>query len=211
MQMNVPRPESPERREPLRGGSRLGKPPQPVGEILRESDLNAAHALDSAYERELLAPVPEHPGRLERRHHACRAGEHRRKRRNGLVEARLDLDLARDVGVAEVGYHRAPDEEVGPDTLARDPGARLREMPRRRSLEPGHGAHHRHRQLDRAEPGERAVHARERRAQARREPEVWRTGVQVSIVRPATFPRPTHARELSDKSNGLYWAPYGGE
>src|SRR6266545_194184 len=108
---------------------------------------------------------------FERRHHARRAGEHGRKRRNGPVQARVDLNFARDIRVAEVGNHRAPDEEIGPDSFAHAP-PRAREGSCGYGLEPGHRAHHRHRELDGAEPGERPVHPRKRCAQARGELDV---------------------------------------
>ena len=155
VQADVAHPQFPEQAKALRYRARLRKAPQPVGKILREPDLHAAHALHAADEGELLAAVPEHPCRLESRDHARRAGEHSGKRRDGLIQARLDLHLARDVRIAEVRNHRPPDDQV-----------RLHRGPR-----PGHRPHDRQRELHCIEPGERAVHARERRAQAGGEPE----------------------------------------
>src|SRR5712691_1387010 len=171
MQADIARPEGLERRKALDDRARLRKAPQPVGEILREPDLHAAHAFHPADQSELPAPAPQNRGRFERRPHARRAGEHGRKRRNGPVQARLDLNFARDIRVAEVGNHRAPDEEIGPDSFAHAP-PRTREGSCGYGLEPGHRAHHRHRELDGAEPGERPVHPRKRCAQARGEPDV---------------------------------------
>ena len=155
VQSDVARPEVLEQGEALRRRTRLRKAPQPVGEILRKPDLHAAHALHAPDEGELLAAVPEHSRRLEGRDHARRAGEHRGKCRDGLIQARLDLHLARDVRVAEVGNHRSPDDEV-----------RFRG-----GLRSGHRPHDRQRELDCIEPRKRAVHAGERRAQAGGQPD----------------------------------------
>src|SRR2546430_466230 len=83
------------------------------------------------------------------------AGEHGGTRGGGLIQARLDLHLARDVRVAEVGNHRSPDDEV-----------RLRG-----GLRSGHRPDDRQRELDRIEARKRAVHAGERRAQAGGDPD----------------------------------------
>src|SRR5204863_1136993 len=58
VQADVARAEAPEPREALHHRTRLREAPQPIGEILREPDLHAAHALHAPDEGELLAAVP---------------------------------------------------------------------------------------------------------------------------------------------------------
>jgi len=70
---------------------------------LRKPDLHAAHALYAPDEGELLAPCPSIPAASKAATIARRAGEHGGKRRNGLIQARLDLHLARDIRVARLG------------------------------------------------------------------------------------------------------------
>jgi hypothetical protein len=102
-----------------------------------------------------IAPVAEHARGLEHRDHAGGAREHGRERRRGGIELRLHHELARDIAPVQARHHGAPHEEVG--TIAR------------RELR-GHRLRHGNRQLERVAAAQRAVDARERRAQPANEP-----------------------------------------
>ncbi len=64
---------------------RTGELAKPVGEVLAQANLHAAHALDAAHEGQVPRLAVNHPCGLERTHHGRGAGHDRRVRWNGCI------------------------------------------------------------------------------------------------------------------------------
>jgi len=105
-----------------------------------EPDLHAAHALDAADQGQGRAAAREHSRRLEGADHAGAALHDGGERRHVRIELGLEPDLARQVGIGEIGDDRAPDAEIDRALHAR-----------------GHGLHDRHRQGQRVTVCKRSV------------------------------------------------------
>ncbi len=92
--------------------ARLSQAANPVRHARRQAYLHAAHALHATAEGKIDIGA-QHSGCLEHRHHAGRACEDCAERRGGLIDARFDQDLARNVAPAEVGRDRPPHMRSG--------------------------------------------------------------------------------------------------
>ena len=143
-------------RNPLGERSRLLKPANPVRETLAKSQLDAAHALRPADERERAIDTIDHAGGLDCSDHAGGASHDGGEGGRGRRDARVHQHFARDVAPRKAGNDRAPDREV-----------------RRAPAQLGdHVAHDRQRKLDGVELAERAVNFGERCSHARGKPDL---------------------------------------
>jgi hypothetical protein len=131
---------------------------QPVRQTLAEANLHAAQAVDAAHQGEIAGIAVDHAGRLDRGHHAGRAGHHGREGGDGGVDAGIHQHFAGDVAEGERGHHDAPHREVGLAALQ----------------QVDHVARDRHRELDGVIAGQRTVDLGERRAHARGQPDINR-------------------------------------
>jgi hypothetical protein len=136
--------------EAVRRAARLKHAAEPNRKILSQTDLDAAHALDTADHRQRRALSPEHSGCFEYANHAGAALHDGRECRHMRIEPRLEPHLASQIGVGEIDDDRTPYGEV--DRTA----ALLRHR-----LDDGH------RQAKRVAIGERPIHRDKRRPHAR--------------------------------------------
>ena len=135
--------------------SRLLESAKPVGEALREAELDPAHALHAADERQIARAAVDHSRGLDCRDHAGRARHHRRKCGDRRRHARIHQYFARDVAPRQIGSDGSPHRKIGC-----------------RAVQPtDHLAHHGNGKCDCVEPGEGAVDLRERRSHPRCKPD----------------------------------------
>jgi hypothetical protein len=79
---------------------------------LSNSDLNAAHTLDAADQCERPPTAREHSGRFKYADHARAALHDGREGRHVRIEFGFEPRLARQIGVGQIGDHRAPDAKI---------------------------------------------------------------------------------------------------